>query len=66
MIQKFEFQELDLKGAYLIKSFHATDNRGGFIKDYNIDNFKAYGIDHDLKEVFYSLSKSAFIPAMHF
>ena len=66
MIQKFEFQELDLKGAYLIKPFHATDERGGFIKDYNIDTFKANGIDHDLKEVFYTVSKRGVIRAMHF
>ncbi len=28
MIQKFEFTELDLKGAYHIKPFYATDDRG--------------------------------------
>ena len=66
MILKFEFQELDLKGAYLIKPFHASDERGGFIKDYNIDTFKANGIDHDLKEVFYTVSKRGVIRAMHF
>ena len=66
MIQKFDFQELDLKGAYLIKPFHATDERGGFIKDYNIDTFKANGIDHNLKEVFYTISKRGVIRAMHF
>ena len=66
MIQTFEFQELDLKGAYLIKSFHATDNRGGFIKDYNVDTFRANGIDHDLKEVFYTVSKRGVIRALHF
>lgn len=66
MIQKFEFQELDLKGAYLIKPFHATDERGGFIKDYNIDIFKSNGIDHDLKEVFYTVSKRGVIRALHF
>lgn len=66
MIQKFEFQELDLKGAYLIKPFYATDNRGGFVKDYNIDTFKANGIDHDLKEVFYTISKRGVIRATHF
>ena len=27
MMQKFEFEELDLKGAYLIKPFYATDER---------------------------------------
>lgn len=66
MVQKFEFQELDLKGAYLIKSFHATDIRGGFIKDYNVDTFKANGIDHGLKEVFYTISKRGVIRALHF
>ena len=66
MIQKFDFQELELEGAYLIKPFCATDDRGGFVKDYNIDTFKANGIDHDLKEVFYTISKRGVIRATHF
>ncbi|MBE6824264.1 MAG: dTDP-4-dehydrorhamnose 3,5-epimerase [Ruminococcaceae bacterium] len=66
MIQKFDFQELDLKGAYLIKPFFATDERGGLIKDYNVDMFKANGIEHDLKEVFYTISKRGVIRATHF
>ena len=66
MIQRFDFQELDLKGAYLIKPFFATDDRGGLIKDYNIDTFKANGIDHELKEVFYTVSKRGVIRATHF
>lgn len=66
MVQKFEFQELDLKGAYLIKPFYATDHRGGLIKDYNIDVFHAQGIDYDLKEVFYTISKRGVIRATHF
>ena len=66
MIQKFEFTELDLKGAYLIKPFYATDERGGFLKDYNVDTFAANGIDHELKEVFYTISKRGVIRATHF
>ena len=65
-MQKFEFQELDLKGAYLIKPFYATDNRGGLIKDYNEEIFEANGIRHDLKEVFYTISKRGVIRATHF
>ena len=57
MMQKFEFKELELKGAFLIKPFFAYDNRGGFIKDYNVDVFKEHGINHELKEVFYTISK---------
>lgn len=66
MITKFSFEELPLKGAYLIKPFCATDERGGFIKDYNVDTFKANGIEHELKEVFYTVSKKGVIRATHF
>ena len=55
MITRFGFEELDLKGAYKIQPFCATDDRGGFIKDYNIDVFKANGVKHELKEVFYTV-----------
>lgn len=66
MVQKFDFQEMDLKGAYIIKPFYATDERGGLIKDYNIDTFKAAGIEHEIKETFYTISKRAVIRAIHF
>ena len=46
-----------MKGAYEIIPFYATDIRGGFIKDYNIDVFNQNGIDHELKEAFYTISK---------
>jgi len=66
MITKFAFEELDLKGAYKIQPFYATDERGGFVKDYNIDIFKDKGINHELKEVFYTISKRGVIRALHF
>lgn len=66
MVHKFNFQELDLKGAYLIQPFYATDERGGLIKDYNIDIFKAHGLDYGLKEIFYTISKRGVIRATHF
>lgn len=66
MIQKFSFEETTLKGAFKIKPFYATDERGGLIKDYNIDVFKENGIAHDLKEVFYTISKRRVIRAIHF
>ena len=66
MVQKFEFQEMDLKGAYIIKPFYATDERGGLIKDYNVDTFKGAGIDYELKETFYTESKRGVIRAIHF
>lgn len=66
MMQKFDFLPLDLQGAYMIKPFSASDERGCFIKDYNIETFKANGIDHELKEVFYTISKRGVIRAIHF
>jgi len=66
MTQQFSFQELDLKGAYLIKPFHSMDNRGDFLKDYNQEIYRANGIKHDLKEVFYAFSKTGVIRGLHF
>lgn len=66
MAQKWQFMELELKGAYLIKPFYTTDIRGGFIKDYNIDVFRSHGIDYILKETFYTISKKGVIRAIHF
>lgn len=66
MTQKFEFSELSLSGAYLITPFSSVDERGCFIKDYNIDTFYRNGIKHDLKEVFYTVSKKRVIRAIHF
>lgn len=66
MIEKFKFEESDLKGAYIIQPFYAADERGGLIKDYNIDEFKAAGIEYELKEVFYTISHKGVIRAIHF
>ena len=66
MVQKFDFLKLELNGAYLIKPFFASDERGVLVKDYNIDTFRANGIEHELKETFYTLSKRGVIRATHF
>ena len=66
MVQKFEFKELDLEGAYLIHPFKATDIRGEFIKDYSLSLFNDNGITHNLKEVFYTVSHKGVIRALHF
>ena len=65
-MQKFAFEELTLKGAYLVKPFFADDVRGGFIKDYSKEVFESYGINYELKEVFYTLSHKGTIRALHF
>lgn len=66
MIQKFEFEEHDLKGAYLIKPFILWNNRGHFIKDYSKEVFEQNDIMHDLKEIFYTVFHKGVIKALHF
>ena len=65
-MQKFSFEELPLKGAYLIKPFFADDLRGGFIKDYSKEVFEKNRINHELLEVFYTISKKGVLRAIHF
>ncbi len=65
-MQKWEFKPLELEGAYLIKTFYADDERGGFCKDYSTETFAQNGIDYELKEVFYTYSKKGVIRALHF
>ena len=62
----WSFKELELKPAYLITPFYIDDIRGGFLKDYSKEIFESRGIDHDLKEVFYTYSHKGVIRAIHF
>ena len=66
MIQKFSFQQMDLKGAWIIRPFYATDERGGLIKDYNAEVFRENGVPYELKETFYTFSRRGVIRALHF
>lgn len=65
-IQKLLFEPLSFSGAYLIKPFVASDERGCFVKDYSQEVFAANGIQHDLKEVFYTYSARGVVRAIHF
>lgn len=65
-MQQFSFQETELKGSYLIQPFYAEDERGGLIKDYHIEQFRNHGIQHELKETFYTISYRGVIRAIHF
>lgn len=66
MIQQFEFHKTNFEGVYLIDPFCATDNRGAFVKDYSQEVFRKNGIEHELKEVFYTYSEKGVIRAIHF
>lgn len=62
----FDFQELELKGAYLISNFYAGDNRGGFTKSFEKDIYKRAGIEFELNETFASRSMKNVIRGLHF
>ena len=62
----FDFEELDLKGAYLINQFYVGDNRGGFSKIFEKDIFKEAGIEFNLTETFMSFSMKNVIRGLHF
>lgn len=66
MIQKFEFHETEIPGLIEVTPFNADDIRGCFTKDYSKEVFEAYGITHNLAEVFYTTSYKGVIRALHF
>ncbi|HHV10268.1 MAG TPA: dTDP-4-dehydrorhamnose 3,5-epimerase [Clostridiales bacterium] len=66
MLQKFSFEKTEIKGVLLIKPFVAYDERGYFLKDYSAEVFRENGIEHELKEVFYTKSYKGVIRAIHF
>lgn len=64
---KFKFHNLMLKDAVLIDSFKASDNRGEFVKDYSIEEFKRSGrIKFNCKETMVTFSKKGVIRGLHF
>lgn len=66
MVQHFAFEQTSIKGLFFIKPFVAYDDRGYFLKDYSLEVFNQNGIEHDLKEVFYTNSHRGVIRAIHF
>lgn len=66
MIRKMTCDETKIKGLYEICPFNADDIRGCFTKDYSKEMFANFGIDYDIKEVFYTTSHKGVIRALHF
>ncbi|MCM1288690.1 MAG: dTDP-4-dehydrorhamnose 3,5-epimerase [Clostridium sp.] len=63
---KYEFENLGLEGAYLIRSKVAYDNRGAFVKDFEETAFAEAGISFHCSESFFSISKKNVVRGMHF
>jgi len=58
--------ETKIKGVYLIKPDIFNDERGIFVKPFNIDSFKKKGLATNFEENFYSISKKGVARGMHF
>lgn len=55
-----------IKEIKIIDNFNADDDRGAFVKIYNDDAFMDYGIQMQIQEIFYSVSRKNVIRGMHF
>lgn len=62
----FQFEKMDIKGAYIIKLFYSEDKRGDFIKNYEKKFWEDRGIKFNCSESFLSDSKKNVVRGMHF
>ena len=61
-----EFEPLPFSGACLITPFYSQDRRGGFLKTFEQSCFRAYGIDINPSELFYTKSAKGTVRGLHF
>ncbi|MCL2866099.1 MAG: dTDP-4-dehydrorhamnose 3,5-epimerase [Lachnospiraceae bacterium] len=66
MSQSWSFENTKFEGVKLIKPFIANDMRGSFVKDFSKEVFAQNGLNHNLEEVFYTISYKGVIRAIHF
>ncbi len=61
-----EFTKTKISGLFLIQNDVFKDDRGFFVKSYQLDLFEKLGIKMDLEEQYFSISKKSVIRGMHF
>lgn len=61
-----DIQATALEGLYLLKLDRHIDARGLFQKPYNYEAFKAWGLEMDFRESYYSVSARDVLRGMHF
>ena len=59
-------EKTELEGVYIIDNFVAKDERGTFVKTFNQQGFKDNGLDFEIRESYFSISKKDVIRGMHF
>jgi dTDP-4-dehydrorhamnose 3,5-epimerase len=59
-------EQTALEGVYIINNFMAQDVRGTFVKIFNKKNFEDAGLNFEIRESYFSISKKEVIRGMHF
>lgn len=62
----FRFEEINIKGVYLIKHHIFSDERGLYVKNFEKTIFKKNGIDFDITESSDLYTKKGAIRGLHF
>ena len=63
---KIKFENTHLNDLKIVKPFLAEDNRGYFIKAFEINEYKDLGLENEVSETFESCSKKNVVRGLHF
>lgn len=66
MNTQFEIVKEEFDGVKLIKPFYIEDSRGYFLKSFEKDTYKQWGLDANIFEDFESYSQKGVIRGLHF
>lgn len=59
-------EKTNLNGVFIINNFNVNDERGMFVKTYNKNVFNELNLNFEIRESYFSISKSKVIRGMHF
>jgi dTDP-4-dehydrorhamnose 3,5-epimerase len=62
----FEVQELNIRGAFLLRGRSFNDERGSFLKTIHRESFERYGLNWNFTEHFHTVSHKNVIRGIHF
>lgn len=66
MSSVFSVENLSIEGLKVITPFLAEDERGYFLKDFEENIYKRYGLENSLSESFFTKSREGVIRGLHF
>jgi len=56
----------DIAGVYILECFHASDDRGVFVKTFHAPTLHEFGLETHFEESFFSVNHTGVIRGMHF